>query len=260
MTLDIVEQLKKIIKTLDVSIIVVDNASPNESGEVLKKASKNDTEYIFIQSEENRGYASGNNIGIIRSQKLYADYVLVINNDIVIESEDTIQKLISLMESQPSAGAVSPRIVCPDKRRDPPLYFAKPSFWDLTFGIRAFHKKRYKFNEDRNVQIYAPRGSCMLLRNSMLRAINNLDESTFLYYEEPILAERLKNISAGCWHCGEATVIHNHAVTINSSLNKKRIANTLCESYKHYLKSYRKMGAIKTLICLWVRKLAFMRR
>ena len=43
-------------------IIIVDNASPNESEEKLEEKTIGD--YIFIESGKNAGYAAGNNIGL----------------------------------------------------------------------------------------------------------------------------------------------------------------------------------------------------
>ena len=44
-------------------IVIVDNASPNESAEMLKKENRN-RNYVLIESDKNAGYAVGNNIGM----------------------------------------------------------------------------------------------------------------------------------------------------------------------------------------------------
>ena len=99
----------------------------------------------------------------------------------------------------------------------------------------------------------------MLVDNKVIEAAGYLDEATFLYYEEPILAERILANNKFCWHCGEAEVLHNHSVTISSSMKKKQIAETVCKSYQYYLEHYRKMNPFEIRICVLIRKMSVMR-
>lgn len=261
MTLKLVNNIERIIPDrADVEIIVVDNKSTNESATVLDNASKKRGRYYFIANDKNAGYAAGNNIGIKYAINNGAEYIIVTNNDIEIESYDTIKKMVGLMRVNKQIGAISPQIVSKDGKKDPPLYVSKPTFWDMTFGIILSHKKRFQFNENKNCKIYAPRGSFMLLRALMMQQIDYLDEGTFLYYEEPILAERLNTINAECWFCGDAKVIHNHGKTITTSIKKKQTCKILCESFDYYLKKYRKFGLFKRKSCVSFRWMSYMLR
>lgn len=258
MTINLLSQLMKICDE-SATIIVVDNQSPNESVKELRKYYDQKGGFILLESPVNGGYASGNNIGILYAQDKGLKYSLIINNDIEIEDSSVIREMIDLMESDDSIGAVSPIIQNVDGSISPPKYPYKPSFWDLTINVFGFQKARYKLNEYENTKVYAPRGSCMLVKNEYMKLVNNLDESTFLYYEEAILAERLLSIGKQCWHCGSAKVIHNHAKTISTNMKKKKIADILCESYEYYLRQYRNMGPIQVKLCVLVRKIAVRR-
>lgn len=260
MTVSLTDHLSKICPDDMCEIIVVDNASPNESAKELEAASENGEKFVFLKNAQNSGYAAGNNVGLKYAAENGFAYSLVINNDIEIENFRILESMIRLMDENEKIGAVSPRIVGKDKKKDPPIYFKKPTFWDLSFGIRANQKQRYAFDEKRNVRIYAPRGSCMLLRNSALKQVDYLDEYTFLYYEEPILAERLEAIHSECWLCGSSVVIHNHAVTIKKAINKKKIIDTVARSYRYYLSEYRKFNWVQVKICVLIRRLAIAAR
>ena len=260
MTLDLVSSLNRICPKESCSIIVVDNASPNESAQLLQENAKKTNLFTFIKSEKNGGYAAGNNVGLKYAVEQGFAYSLVLNNDIEIDSYQQIQNMIDLMSSNTKIGAVSPRIIGKDGKNDPPIYFKKPSFWDLSLGIKENNRQRYSFNENRLVQIYAPRGSCMLLKNEALKKIDFLDEYTFLYYEEPILAERLSKMGFESWLCGTSCVVHNHAVTISKSINKNKIIETISRSYRYYLSKYRHFNIFQTRICVLIRKLAIMAR
>lgn len=257
MTLELVHNLDEKFGN-EADIIVVDNASPNESAQILKKESE-EKGFIFLESKENGGYAKGNNIGIRYAQKNGYLYVLISNNDVLIQSSETLRKLEDVMKHNPKIGAVSPKLVERDGRKSPPIYYRVPSFWDLTFGMLAYRKKRYQQDDTKSYQVYAPRGSFMLLRNSILKKAGNFDESTFLYYEEPILAERIRKVGGICWHCGETEIVHLGSETIDYSINKKFKLDSLCQSYEHYLRSYRNLGKIRIRLCILFRRSAAFR-
>ena len=256
MTINLVNMLLDICPQSNCKIIVVDNASPNKSAEKLREVAQNSNTFVFLESKKNQGYAAGNNIGLQYAIQQGYKYSLLLNNDIEIDSYIQIQNMLDLISRDASIGAVSPRIIGKDGKKDPPIYFKKPSFFDLSLGIRFNHRQRYLFDENRNVRIYAPRGSCVLLVNRYIEQIGFLDEATFLYYEEPILAERLAKIRKTCWLCGDSCVIHNHAVTISKSITKNAIIKTVSNSYKYYLSEYRKFNIVQIAICLSVRIIA----
>ena len=57
--------LNLITDVVDVSIIVVDNASPNGSGNQLKNKYKNANRVRVVLNKNNDGFAKGNNIGFV---------------------------------------------------------------------------------------------------------------------------------------------------------------------------------------------------
>ena len=70
-----------------------------------------------------------------------------------------------------------------------------------------------------------------------------------VYYEEPILAERLLMKKYRCACCLEAKVIHDHSRTVRSVLKKGKIIKTQNNSFKYYLKKYRKFNMLAVKLC-----------
>ena len=67
------------------SIIIVDNASPNDSYEELSNYFANEKQVTLLHSENNLGFARGNNLGYEFAVKNYSpDFVVVMNNDMEI--------------------------------------------------------------------------------------------------------------------------------------------------------------------------------
>ena len=259
LTLKFISNLRRIGEKRDFDLIVVDNNSNNESQDVLERESLKQN-FALLLNDTNSGYAAGNNVGIKQAIENGADYILVANNDIELNSFSVIDNMIALMKENERIGAVSPKIIGIDNKKDPPIYFKRPSLWDLSFGIISFNKKRFKFDDNSVIKVYAPRGSFMLLRATSIQKAGYLDENTFLYYEEPILAERMKTIGLECWHYGTEYVVHNHGETIKSTYKRKNICAVLLKSQKYYLKHYRHMNALSIWLCSLFRKMVFYRK
>lgn len=102
-TCKLIESIKKTIHSVSYELIVVDNASVRNEAQELQS---HYPEIKAIRSEQNLGFAGGNNIGI---RQAAGKYIFLINNDTFIE-EDGLAYLTERLESNPKTGAVSPKI------------------------------------------------------------------------------------------------------------------------------------------------------
>ena len=90
-------------------IVIVDNASPNNSAEMLERERKN-RNYVFLKSNTNAGYAAGNNIGMRYAYNKGYKYAWILNNDIIIDDVQIITKIIDVFEKEIIEDVVSIRI------------------------------------------------------------------------------------------------------------------------------------------------------
>jgi len=127
-TLDCLKSVEKLqITNYKLQIIIVDNASTDDSIKKIKKGIKSTTSTKGIISKiignrTNLGFAAGNNVGVKYALDQGADYIMVLNNDTVVDKNLLIEFLKAL-KKYPKAGILSPKI-----------YFA-PGF--------EFHKDRF---------------------------------------------------------------------------------------------------------------------
>ena len=84
----------------------------------------------------------------------------------------------------------------------------------------------------------------MLFNLSILKDINFFDENTFLYFEEEIISEKLKEKNYKIGIITDEFYIHNHIGLNNSNYLDKYFYNSLY----YYLKTYCKIGNIKIFI------------
>ncbi len=95
---------------LPVSVIAIDNASTDNSVEILKQFSFVEV----VQSETNLGFGKANNIGIHKALEQNFDYCFLLNQDTWIEP-DTIQNLVAIASQNEKYGIVSPMHFSPDE-------------------------------------------------------------------------------------------------------------------------------------------------
>jgi len=196
-TLACINSIKKLNKSnYKVKLIVVDNASNDGSREALSKIK----DITLVKNDKNLGYSGGNNIGIKHALSLGSEYILILNNDTIVEKS----LIINLINSAKKGDIVSPKI-----------YFAK--------GFE-FHKNRYKKEDlgkviwyaggkidwqnvigihigvdevdhgqfSKRLEINLATGACILIRRQVFKKIGFFDEKYFLYLEDMDFCVRAK--------------------------------------------------------------------
>lgn len=89
-----IESILNSTKVEMVEIVVVDNKSPNHSGDELKKKYATYGNITVILNDENLGYAKGNNVGCTYAIEQYnPEFLFVINNDIIINDKYILEKI-----------------------------------------------------------------------------------------------------------------------------------------------------------------------
>lgn len=250
LTIQLIKNIREIDSISTISdIVVVDNASPNNSKTELGKLSSY-YNYKLIENDHNDGYAAGNNIGLRYTHSKGYQYACVVNNDIIFEDKDILTKLIKVFSQHQDIAVVSPDIHGPDGylyNRDR----VRPTVWDMTLGAIAYKKKgRGEISKGQTwCYAYRPQGCCMLVDLNKLKEVDFLDEHTFLYCEEIILAERLLKKKYRCACCVETSVIHNHSYTVKKSLSKLKFIKINLDSFNYYLKEYRRLNILKRFVC-----------
>lgn len=252
MTLDMINALKKTLDYDNYSVMVIDNCSPNESAIVLKEYSEK-VGYIFYANKINSGYAAGNNIGLRYAIEHGYKYSWILNNDVEIKEKMVLSEMVRVLEENDEIGCIGPKIYNFDGSICAP-YCNRPSMWSMTFGI--FADKSYR-NKHINTQgiVYRVYGCCMLLRNQAMSSIDCMDERTFLYGEEDILAERLMRKSYVTYYCPWVSIVHLGSISVKKMSSKKKIAIEQAKSMELYLKEYRKIPFFLRKVSCWVRQL-----
>ncbi|MFT5890867.1 MAG: N-acetylglucosaminyl-diphospho-decaprenol L-rhamnosyltransferase, partial [Dokdonia sp.] len=92
------------IATIDAEIIVVDNASADDSCEMVRTLFP---DVILIANKDNVGFSTANNQGVVIAQ---GEYVCILNPDTCV-TEETFTKLLDFAAKTPKMGAVGTRLI-----------------------------------------------------------------------------------------------------------------------------------------------------
>ena len=254
MTINLIKQLQNNLAYDSYSIMVVDNCSPNKSAEVLESKSK-EMDFIFYANKVNAGYAAGNNIGIRYGIKHGYCFSWILNNDIELREKNVLSHMVEIAEKNDKIGCIGPKIYTLDGSICAP-YCRRPTFWSMTGGIVSEKKYRHKFI-NKSGAVYRAYGCCMLLKNKAMADINCMDERTFLYGEEDILAERLLAKGYISYYDADVSITHKESFSMRyASINHKKLQiRETSKSMELYLREYRRFPRITRWICKNVRNM-----
>jgi hypothetical protein len=191
----------------DFELLVVDNASHDGSAAMVRERFP---QARLIQSNENVGFAQGNNLAV---PLCIGKYVLLLNPDTVVKP-DALDSLVRFMEAHPMAGAAGSRLLNPDETLQPSCHPAPTlsrELWRLFHldAIRpygAYHMHQWDMNQPREVDVI--QGASFILRKTALDQVGFLDGRYFMYSEEVDLCYRLQKAGWKLYYVPESQVIH----------------------------------------------------
>jgi GT2 family glycosyltransferase len=139
-TIGCVNSILSNVEYPDYRIIIVDNGSPNKSGNKLKETFENNPLVNVILSERNLGFTSGNNLGYDFAKKEFGpEFIALINNDTIIEQSDFIT-VIKDKFSKTYFDILGPDIYTPNGRHQSPAFNKMSGMAAVDKYIRFYSK------------------------------------------------------------------------------------------------------------------------
>lgn len=208
----------------NIEVIVVDNGSRINKIPVWQKQYP---QYQFIRSEENLGFAGGNNLGINIAT---GDYFFLINNDTEI-TPLLIDTLVATLDANALIGVISPLI----KYYDDKNIIQYAGFTEMNY-FTARNNCVGKLEQDKGQYngIIAPtgfaHGAAMMITKAAIDKAGLMAEHFFLYYEEIDWCARIKKAGFEIWINTNALIYHKESVSVGKQsalkeyfMNRNRI-------------------------------------
>ena len=226
-------------------VIVVDNASKQDEATLIKNKYP---KVNIIRSDNNLGFAGGNNLGIKAAK---GKYIFLINNDTIIKDLD-FNSIINRLESSPEIGVVCPKIKF--TWGNMPIQFAGYT----PLSQVTVRNKAIGFGEEDRGQYDIPHptpyahGAAMMLKREVIDKVGLMPECYFLYYEELDWSIMITRAGYEIWYEPACTLYHKESQSTgqNSPLRTYYITRNRLLLVKRNWKGFTKFLSYCYLIIL----------
>lgn len=228
-TIECINSLKQAnLSNIQLSIVVLDNASTLDEKNKLEKYIKSQSENVtFLSSEKNLGFSEGNNVCIKEALKKGNEYILIINNDTYVE-KDSLQHMINTFKQENDIGVVVPKIYFakgyeyhknykPEEKGRVIWYAGGHLDWKNVIGYHNGVDEVDKGQFDSFKQTEFATGACMLVKKEVIRKTGMYDKRYYLYYEDNDWSMRIKQAGYKIMFTPYAKIWHKNASSSGGS-------------------------------------------
>ncbi len=177
-TLACLRSLKKISYPC-YEVVLVDNGSTDDSVNAVKEEFP---EIEIIENKRNLGVAGGRNVGINYVQEKGTDYVLLLDNDTIVD-KDFITEMVKVGEEDERVGILTGKI----------YFYSEPDkIWCAGCSLSLYRRHisaigydemdRGQYDEIREVDHVA--GCCLMIKKKVIDEIGLLDQNFIEYFTE----------------------------------------------------------------------------
>ena len=205
-TIECLESIEKLdTKSLKVNVIVVDNGSKKATVKAIKDyMGKGKFPTTLFVMSKNLGFTGGNNFGINKAMKSRSKYVMVLNNDTLVD-KNLLQGFIKTAEKYKKAGIMSPKIYFAkgfefhkDRYKKSDLgkviwYAGGDIDWDNVYGSNHGVDEVDKGQFDKESDTDFATGACSFIRTKAIREVGLYSDKYYMYMEDDDLSMRMKD-------------------------------------------------------------------
>ena len=238
-TLESIERLN--VAGFKLTTLVVDNASKDDSVKALRNFKMSNGRFLLIANKTNLGFSEGNNVGLRRALGQGADFVMVLNDDTIVEA-NLICDLLAVFKKYPKAGILAPKIYFAKgyeyrsryKKEDlgKAIWYAGGDIdWKNVYGTNHGVDAVDKGQFDKVSETDFATGCCLFVRREVLKEVGLFDKRYFAYLEDADFSQRAKKSGwkvlyappAHLWHkvsqsSGIGSELNDYFITRNRML------------------------------------------
>ena len=225
-TLKCVQSIKKHLPALNPQIIVVDNASTDNTLNLLKKEN-----ITLVNNLKNLGFSKACNIG---AKKVTGEYLLFLNSDMEL-IDDSLTNMLKFLHKNSQIGIIGPKFLNPDKSSQASVFppqtpiNAIKEFW---FGQKTYSK--YIPKGQTPVSVWAISGGAILIKKSLFQEINGWNEKYFMYFEDLDLCRTLHRHGKQVYYYPSCQIVHRHGASGKNLADSDNQWRRLIPSAKKY--------------------------
>lgn len=205
-TIKCIQSIKKHLVGFNYEIIVVDNASTDDTVSKLNKESG----VVVVKNKSNIGFGIGNNIG---ARIAKGEFLLFLNSDMEI-IDDKLIEMLKYISTNSDIGIIAPKFLNIELTEQgsvfPPqsLYNAFKEFW---LGQRAYSK--YVPQSNQPIEVFSVSGGAIMIKRSLFEKAGCWDKRYFMYFEDLELCRQIRKLGFKIFYYPECRVVHRHGIS-----------------------------------------------
>lgn len=256
-TKECIESIFQKTKDIYFEIILVDNASIDESKSCFEK----DDRIIYIYNNENLGFGSANNKGIEIAK---GRNILFLNSDTLLIN-NAIKILSDFLDNNRNVGGCGGNMY--DKNLKPSHSFGRffPSIlWEINLLSHNFLSKllfgrntEHNFS-NYNMEISHIIGADLMVKRSVIEQVGGFNPVFFMYREETELCYRICKLGYKLYSVPTAKIIHLEGQSVKNNIINKQKIKWLQTSHNTFLEMYYSKNYIR--ICKLIYKITIKTR
>jgi len=241
MTLDCIQSIREHTRGVSFEIIVVDNASSDNSRELLGNPGPAFEHYRYIYNPENSGFSRANNLGAAIASGCFLFFM---NSDMVLLN-DVAAMLKYHMEAHGDTGITGPRFLNPDHS----LQVSCRNFPGILFGCLKFFPFINRFfpgqtaayyQEDRDYShiqsVDTVSAGALMIRRQLFDEIGRFDTFSFMYAEDADICRQVRDRGLKVIFFPDARLVHYGGAS--TRLNSSRAVWSYYLAFYHLYKKY----------------------
>ncbi len=224
-TKNCLEAIFQTVKGIPFEIIVVDNASLDNTKQVLIAFQSSNKNFIVIHNEENLKFAKACNVG---ARIAKGKFLVFLNND-TIPQVGWLNNAINRLESNHRIGIVGPKLLYPDGTiQHCGIDFFEFANRDYLFWPLHRHLKYHNDDPIVNIpeEVTAVTGACLLIRRELFFQVGEFDTSYGMYFEDLDINFKVRKAGYKIFYEPKSVIIHYEGISSKDrveidKLNKK---------------------------------------
>lgn len=252
-TFECLKTLEKLNYT-QFSVFLVDNNSNDGSFEKLQSNYKSGLFSIdieFIQTNDNLGFAAGNNIAIQRAYEQGFEFFWLLNNDTIVNS-NTLNPLVETLKQKKDVGIVGSKI----------YYYNSDEIWFIGGKVNCLtgsakhistKKMQGKNLNSALMEVDYITGCSLFFRRQLIDSVGYMNNDYFLYYEETDWNVRARKKGWKIMLASESDLYHKVSFSSGGENNKAPYVAyyDIRNGYVFAYRNFSKVISSIALICMF---------
>lgn len=205
-------------------LVVVDNNSKPEEKELIFNSPLRPF-FVLIENNQNLGFAGGNNTGIKYALRHGADYVLLLNNDTIIEDKSFLKKMVEIAEGDKKIGIIGPKIYYYEqdvsRQSSGQIFAPRAKIWFGGGKLNWLKTRAWHLQDEEQGETDFITGCCLLIKREVIektcpgssRGIGLMSEEFFLYFEDADWCLRVQKAGYKCVYVPLVWIWHKVAAS-----------------------------------------------